>query len=135
MYKVFFTALYCPLVVRIVHLPTLVWRLFSVAIFLFFSLLCAGWKHHEVSSTLWKCHLNNWTEQCNGWERGKEPNKWNKEGYQMGPFHMQFQLYNCPVTISKKPWQQTSANFRKMSEIDHFTLPLGLCLKLCVRNL
>lgn len=33
----------------------------------------------------------------------------------MGPFHMQFQLYNCPVTISKKPWQQTSANFRKMS--------------------
>lgn len=25
----------------------------------FFCLLCTGWKHHEVSAALWKCHLEN----------------------------------------------------------------------------
>lgn len=50
----------------------------------------------------------------------------------MGPFHMQLQLCYCPVTLRKIPWQQTFADFRKMSLKFISLFPLGLCLKLCV---
>lgn len=82
--------LHCPLVVNdCASTITVLWQLFSVVSFWFFCLLCAGWKHHEVSSALWKCHLNNWHQSIGKRENGDQNKpKWNKEGYKMGPFDM-----------------------------------------------
>lgn len=43
--------------------------------------------------------------------REQNQHEWNKEGYDMGPFYMQMQLYYCPVTLGKIPCQHTFAGF------------------------
>lgn len=50
----------------------------------------------------------------------------------MGPFHMQLQLYYCPVTLSKILCQQTFADFFEKCLKFISLFPLSLCLKLFV---
>lgn len=57
------------------------WQLFSTqsASHFIFRLLCTGWKHHEVSTALWKCHLDNREQGDNAKDDSTE---WKKRGEQ-----------------------------------------------------
>lgn len=92
-----FTGLHCPLVVGIVHQPTLVWIVFSSQLFIFLSFLCrmrTSWGLFNSLKMSFK-HLR--TMQRLGKRQMREQNKekWNKEGYEMGPFY----ICNCTIVL------------------------------------
>lgn len=66
------------------------WLTLLTLSFLIFRLRCTGWKHHEVSTALWKCHLDNKKEgTVQQTKAPSERREWNKEEKEAGEMNMQ----------------------------------------------
>lgn len=122
-FKCVFIDLYFPLVVRLVHKRSQLYDNCGQLLIFLSSLGRMKTSWGLFTSLKMSCKQLTSIHCLGKRENGDQNNqKLNKEGYKMGL--LQLQLYNCPVTLNKTPWQQTSVDFgKKVSEIHHFTFP------------